>query len=77
MTSSTDWDFSGSSVSWSIFTVISSVFQVFPAVYKLRYVDSSSRRRKIREMEEEEEEIRRNGGGGGGDKTGKWQEDNL
>ncbi len=69
-------DLSGSSVSWSTFTVICSVFQVFPAVYKLRCLDSSSRRRKIREMEEEEEEIRRNEGGEGS-KTCKWQEENL
>ncbi len=70
MTSSTASNLPGSSVSCSIFTIISSVFQAFPAVYKLKHVDSSSRRRKIREMEEEEEEIRRNGGGGG-DKTRK------
>ncbi len=69
MTSSTVGELPGSSVSWSIFTVISSVFQVFPAVYKLRHVDISSRRRKIREMEEEEEEIRRNGVKLGGGKT--------
>ncbi len=49
---------------------------LFPAVYKLRRVDSSSIRRKIREMEEEEQEIRRNGGGGEC-KTHKCQVDNL
>ncbi len=72
MTSST-WR---TGVSWSIFTVICSVFQVFPAVYKLRHVDISSRR-KIREMEEEEKEIRRNGGEVGKGKICKHQEDNL
>ncbi len=40
----------------SIFTVISSVFRVFPAVSKLRHVGSITRRRKVRDMEEEEKE---------------------
>ncbi len=72
MTSSTTQDPLGSGVSSSIFTVISSVFQVFPAISKPRCVGSRSRRRKMKEMEEEEKEIRRNRGQG---ITGKYQED--
>ncbi len=67
----------GFSVFWSIFTVISSVFQIFPAASKLSRVDSSSRRTKIREMEEEEEEIRRNAGGEVGKGGTTRKEDNL
>ncbi len=75
MTSSTTQDPLGSGVSSSIFTVISSVFQVFPAISKPRCVGSRSRRRKMKEMEEEEEkEIRRKFNRGQGI-TGKYQED--
>ncbi len=45
----------GFSVFWSIFTVISSVFQIFPAASKLSRVDSSSRSKKVREMAKDDE----------------------